>query len=150
MSKTFPLQILLDLAKGQSDAAVRKLGEPNRQDRDIGSKLDLLLQYRKEYQQRFEESVQRGMNQIEWQNYRLFFCKLDEAIVQQQKLQLEFGQKVRAGQLEYQQRQKKLKSFETLAERHVTKESAKTARREQKDQDDFSIKAFMRKMNEED
>ena len=149
MSKTFPLQVLLDLAKTQSDEAARRLGELNRQNHDISNRLELLLQYRQEYQLRFDESVQKGMNQTELQNYRLFFSKLDDAIAQQQKLRVEFSQKIVVGQLEYQQKQKKLKSFETLADRHELRESVKAARREQKDQDEFSIKAFMRNRNEE-
>ena len=149
MSKTFPLQVLLDLAKTQSDEAARRLGELNRQNHDISNRLELLQQYRQEYQLRFDESVQKGMNQTELQNYRLFFSKLDDAIAQQQKLRMEFSQKIVAGQLEYQQKQKKLKSFETLADRHELRESVKAARLEQKDQDEFSIKAFMRNRNEE-
>jgi flagellar FliJ protein len=115
MSKIFPLQILIDLAKEQADIAVVKLGKLNRQRQDIDAKLELLLQYRQEYQLRFEESVRCGINMGELQNYRNFLGKLDLAIDQQRQLQVEFVQIVKAGQIEYQERQKKLKSFETLA-----------------------------------
>lgn len=150
MSKPFPLQILIDLAKEQSELAIRKLGELHRQSHVIDSKLDLLLQYRQEYQVRFDESVKLGMTRMEWQNYQHFFCKLDAAIDQQKQLQREFGNVVKAGQVEYQQQQKKLKSFETLAERHLALESAKAARREQKELDDFSSKAYLRKLRDDD
>ncbi|MBY0578135.1 MAG: flagellar export protein FliJ [Burkholderiales bacterium] len=150
MSKAFPLQPLIDLAKNETDIAIRKLGELNRQNRSISGKLDLLLQYRQEYQLRFEESVRCGMNQAEWRNYQHFFYKLDEAIDQQRQLQLAFRQTVEASQIEYQEKQKKLKSFETLAQRHETFEYARGARLEQKEQDDLSNKAFMRKRNEEE
>ena len=150
MSKTFPLQILIDLAKEQADIAVVKLGKLNRQRQDIDAKLELLMQYRQEYQLRFEESVRCGINMGELHNYRNFLGKLDLAIDQQRQLQVDFVQIVRAGQIEYQERQKKLKSFETLLERHQALEDGKTHRREQKEQDDFSNKAFLRNQAEEE
>lgn len=151
MSKPFPLQQLVGLAKEQADLAIKKLGELNRHNQSISNKLDLLVQYRQEYQLRFDESVKSGMNQLEWRNYQQFLFKLDEAIARQRQLQQEFRQNVEAGQLEYQQRQIKLKSFETLAVRHEAVESAKTARREQKELDELSNKTFMRnRMAEED
>ncbi len=150
MSKIFPLQILIDLAKEQADIAVVKLGKLNRQRQDIDAKLELLLQYRQEYQLRFEESVRYGINMGELQNYRNFLGKLDLAIDQQRQLQVEFVQIVKAGQIEYQERQKKLKSFEMLAERHQALEDSKTHRREQKELDDFSNKAFLRNRAEEE
>ncbi|MHB1100720.1 MAG: flagellar export protein FliJ [Burkholderiales bacterium] len=150
MSKTFPLQILINLAKEQMDNAIIKLGQLNRQRQDIDAKLDLLLQYRQEYQLRFEESVRCGMNMGELQNYRYFLHKLDTAIAQQRQVQVEFVEIVRVGQVEYQERRKKLKSFETLAERHQALEDSKASRREQKELDDFSNKAFIRNLQEEE
>lgn len=150
MSKTFPLQILIDLAKEQMDNAIIKLGQLNRQRQDIDAKLNLLLQYRQEYQLRLEESVRCGMNMGELQNYRHFLQKLDAAITQQRQVQVEFIEIVRVGQVEYQERRKKLKSFETLAERHQALEDSKASRREQKELDDFSNKAFMRNLREEE
>lgn len=149
MSKPFPLQPLADLAKHHADVAVRKLGDLNQQNQKIGNKLELLLQYRQEYQLRFEESLRSGMNQIEWQNYQHFLAKLDDAIDQQKQLQLAFVQVVEAGQLEYQLQQKKMKSFETLADRHKVQESSKAAKIEQRELDDLSSKSFLRKTDED-
>ena len=86
----------------------------------------------------------------ELHNYRNFLAKLDLAIDERRQLQVDFVQIVRAGQIEYQERQKKLKSFETLLERHQAIEDGKTHRREQKEQDDFSNKAFLRSQAEEE
>lgn len=150
MRKSLPFQILINLAKEQADIAVRKLGELNRKNREIDEKLELLLQYRQEYQMRFDLSLQSGINKSEWQNYQNFLLKLDVAIDQQKQLQVEFLRVVEAGQIEYQEKRKKLKSFETLAERHQAQEAAKLARREQKELDDFSSKAYMRRIQEEE
>ncbi len=150
MNKSFRLQPLIELARQELDNAVKKLGELNRQKQEISSKLNMLMQYRQEYQIRFEEAVKRGLNQTEWQNFQHFFYKLDEAIDLQKRTQQEFTLVVEAGQIEYQERQKKLKSFETLAERHFAAEAAKAARKEQKEMDDFSNKSYLRKLRNED
>ncbi len=150
MKKTLPFQLLIDLAKEEMDAAIRNLGELNRKGRDIDEKLQLLLQYRQEYQVRFDESSRKGIYRNEWQNYQNFIVKLDLAIDQQKRLQIESLRSVESARMEYQQKHRKLKSFETLLERHHAEESAKAARIEQKETDDFAGKSYFRKMKPEE
>ena len=150
MRKALPFNLLIDLAKKESDEAARKLGELNRKSRDIDEKLVLLFRYRQEYQSRFDASTREGMSKSVWDNYQNFMLKLDEAIELQQQLQTDFAKIVDAGRIEYQHRLKKLKSFETLAQRHREREEVIAERREQKETDDFSSKVYLRRLMEEE
>ncbi len=150
MKKTIPFRLLINLAKEEVDLATRKLGDLNRKGRDIEEKLQLLLQYRQEYQLRFDESSRKGLYRDEWANYQNFIVKLDVAIDQQKHLQIESLKVVESARIEYQQKHKKLKSFEMLADRHRAEESQRTDRTEQKELDDFASKAYLRKMRKEE
>lgn len=150
MKKALPFKLLIGLAKEEVDLVTRKLGELNRKNRDIDEKLQLLLQYRQEYQLRFDVSSRNGLYRDEWQNYQNFIVKLDVAIDHQKHLQIEFLRIVDSARIEYQQKHKKLKSFEMLAERHYADESARAARTEQKELDDFASKAYLQKMRKEE
>ena len=141
------MQRLIDLAREQTEATIRRLGELNRQYSAVSGKLDLLLQYREEYQQRFEAAVRTGLSQTEWQNFRNFIGKLDEAIAQQRQMQQESMRRVEEGRLAYREAHRKLKSFETLEARHEAREMVRSTRREQKDLDEISSNAYTRKLS---
>lgn len=150
MAQSLPFQFLIELAKEETEAAVRKLGELNRKNREMEEKLVLLLQYRQEYQQRLDESTKSGISKTIWENYQNFLLKLDSAIELQKQAQADFLKVVDAGRIEYQQKQTKMKSFETLEQRHREQEAAKAARREQKELDEYSSKLYMQRFGEED
>ena len=76
----------MNLAQHQKDSATHKLGQLNRQQHNAQSKLEMLLQYRKDYQARLQESTQNGIHPAELRNFQEFINKLDEAISQQLKL----------------------------------------------------------------
>jgi flagellar FliJ protein len=86
MTKPFSLQPLIGLALHQNDAATRKLGQLNKQQQSAQGKLEMLRQYRKNYQERLQTSTQSGINPTELRNFQEFINKLDEAISQQLKL----------------------------------------------------------------
>ncbi len=145
----FPLQRLVDLAKDQTEAAIRALGDLNRQHGAIGGKLELLLQYRDEYRKKYEDAMRKGITQNELQNFRNFISRLDEAIDQQKRLLEQSARAVEEGRSRYREQHRKLKSFETLAARHEASESLKSARMEQKDLDEISSNAYSRKGSED-
>jgi flagellar FliJ protein len=143
MSKPFPLQILLDLARESSDAAASQLGVVNGHERDMQQRLQLLLEYRQEYSARFTSNAQAGMDSVGWSNFRDFIDALDAAIEQQRGLVAEARRRLLAGQQHWQMQQRRLKSFDTLSQRHRSQEQSNEARLEQKEQDDFVLKAHL-------
>lgn len=142
MSKPFPLQTLLKLAQDGSDAAAMQLGVVNGHDRDMQARLQLLLDYRGEYTARLTRVAQTGMHSAGLRNFREFMDKIDVAIAQQRELVAASGREVETGQHHWRAQQRKLKSFDTLSQRHHSAERKCEARQEQKDQDDFALRNF--------
>ena len=138
MTKPFSLQPLVHLAQQKNDDAARKFGQLNQQQQAVQTKLDTLLQYRKDYQTRFQEAVQNGMNQSDLRNFQAFIQRLDEAIAQQRAANEHACQSVQAGRGELQKAQRKMKSFDTLAQRHSEGEKKLETKSEQRQQDEHT------------
>jgi len=141
MAKTFSLQPLVHLAQQQNEAATRKFGQLIRQQQAAQAKLDTLLQYRKDYQARLQEAVQNGMNQSELRNFQGFILRLDEAIAQQRNANEQALGQVQVGRNELQEAQRKMKSFDTLAQRHVENEKKLAEKIERRQQDEHTGRA---------
>ncbi|MDR1163774.1 MAG: flagellar export protein FliJ [Candidatus Accumulibacter sp.] len=138
--KPFPLQSVLELMQTRMDEATNRLARLIANEKNEKDKLELLDHYRGEYAARFHESSQNGLTPNEWKNYREFLDRLDEAIASQKKVVEQKIQDTRRGQEEWKAQQKKLKAFDTLAERHVAHEEVRESRLEQKRQDEFAIR----------
>lgn len=138
MAKTFSLQPLVHLAQQQNEAATRKLGQLNQLQQAAQTKLDTLLRYRKDYQTRFQEAVQNGMNQADLRNFQDFIARLDEAIAQQRNANEHARSQVQIGRNELLEAQRKMKSFDTLAQRHIESEKKLAEKIEQRQQDEHT------------
>ena len=143
MAKRFPLQTLLDLAQDSSDAAAAHLGVVNGHDRDMQKRLQLLLDYRSEYMQRLASLTQTGLHSMGLRNFREFMDKIDLAIEQQRQLVAAAKAEVETGKLHWHKEQRKLKSFNTLSQRHRTTVLKGEARQEQKDQDELALRGYL-------
>ena len=138
MAKKFPLQALVYLSQQQNEAATRKFGQLNQQVQAAQAKLETLLQYRKDYQLRFQQSVQIGMEQSELHNFQNFIQRLDEAIAQQRTIKEQAETSLQIGRVELNEAQRKMKSFDTLAQRHLENERKIEAKIEQRQQDEHT------------
>lgn len=141
MKKSFSLQPLINLAQHQNDSATHKLGQLNRQQHNAQSKLEMLQQYRKDYQARLQESTRNGIDPAELRNFQAFINKLDEAISQQTK---QVGQRkvsTQAGRNEFEIAQRKLKSFDTLQQRHIESQANTAKKSEQLSQDEHASRS---------
>ncbi len=138
MSKPFTLQSLLHLAQQKNDAAAKKLGLLNQQEQTAQAKLAALLQYRRDYQLKFEEAARIGMSPADMRNFQDFIARLDHAIAQQQGAIEKAKAGVQAGRNELMDATRKMKSFDTLAQRHHDSEKKREARNEQRQQDEIS------------
>ncbi len=142
MSKPFPLQTLLDLAHTHSDSAAAQLGILNKHNREMEERLQLLLEYRREYTANLTRMATGGISSVDWCNFREFIEKIDAAIVQQNQAVEQARNNVLAGQHHWHAQQRKVKSFDTLAERHRQVELKRESVQEQKEQDEFALRSF--------
>ena len=138
MTKRFTLQALMNLAQHQKDSATHKLGQLNKQQRNAQSKLEMLQQYRRDYQARLQELTRKGINPAELRNFQEFINKLDEAIGQQLKLVGQSKHSTQVGRGEFDTAQRKLKSFNTLQQRHIETQKKVAEKSEQKALDEHA------------
>lgn len=145
MAKPFPLQTLVLLAKQKNDAAVKNLGRLNQQHHSAEAKLQMLQQFRKDYQEKFQEAVSIGMSPVDLRNFQEFIYRLDQAIAQQQGVLTHTSTSLESGRELYRDTQRSVQSFETLAQRHWDAESKREAKAEQKAQDEYASRFAARK-----
>lgn len=146
MTKAFHLQPLLNLAQIKNESATRRLGELNKQQQDTQAQLDILLQYRRDYQARLQTSSQDGMNPALLRNFQEFIYKLDAAIAQQTRAVEQSKLSTQIGLGEFAGTQRKLKSFDTLQQRHIETQIKVEAKQEQKAMDEHTGRVTAYKM----
>ncbi len=145
MSKRFPLEIVMDLTRKQSDAAAAALADLRARERGATETLQMLETCRRDYQWRFERTSQAGIGTEQWRNYHEFLSKLDRAIAQQKEVLARCGIQCQAGLHGWQMARIKLKSFDVLYERHQRGEARRESRSEQRDQDERSAASHLRR-----
>jgi len=144
MATQSALDTLIDLATKETDEAAKRLGRAIRTGDEAEQKLQLLLQYRNDYLDRFQASLQAGsLNAAAYRNYQLFLDKLDEAIKGQQRIVQDTQKRVGKERGAWQESERKRISYDTLAERALQARELKEARREQKQTDEFAARALL-------
>ncbi|MEK7811683.1 MAG: flagellar export protein FliJ [Pseudomonadota bacterium] len=136
MIKPFSLNPLVNLAHQKNDAATRKLGQLNQQQQTAQTKLETLQQFRKDYQFKFQQAAQSGMDPTDLRNFQDFINRLDQAIQQQQTVIEKAKSSVQSGRHNLMDTTRKMKSFDTLAQRHVESEKKLEAKADQRLQDE--------------
>lgn len=138
MSKTFSLQPLRHLAKQKNDAATRQLGLLNRNRLSAQDKLEMLQQYRRDYQAKMQLAEKDGMGLQDLCNFRDFIYRLDDAITQQNAVVEKAKSSVQQGLEQLSDAKRRMKSYDTLEQRHTESEKKKEAKIEQSIQDEHN------------
>ncbi|MBK6972619.1 MAG: flagellar export protein FliJ [Sterolibacteriaceae bacterium] len=144
----FPLETLLELAQSRADDAAKRLGQLIAAQSEDSRKLELLQQYRADYQGRFVAHARSGMRPEEWANYQSFLAKLDEAIEHQSRICQLAQNRTVAGQKSFVEQRNRHKAFDTLAQRHESEEVRRATRQEQKSADEHAAKHFKDKLED--
>ena len=150
MPESFRLQPLLDLANSRMDDAAKKLGELISGEHESQRKLELLENYRAEYQERFEEAARRGMSPDAWRNFSVFIARIDEAIAAQRLAVGQSRQATAGGQQQWLAQRNKVKAFDTLSQRHHAQQARREQRDEQRQSDEHAAKAHQQRESHED
>lgn len=138
MSKTFSMQPLVHLAHQKNDDASKKFGQLIQQQKAAQTKLHTLEQYREDYQTRLQQAVINGINQTSLRNFQDFILRLDEAVAQQRNALEQISRLIQAGRKELANTQRNMKSFDTLAQRHIESEKKLQDKLEQRQQDEHT------------
>lgn len=138
------LNALIELATEQRDAAATELGALHSERARSQSQLEALVAYRAEYGQRLAHAMADGLSMHRLDNDQRFLAALDEAIAQQEQVVAKSENRLASGKNQWQDRQRRLKSYDALAERHRVGEARREARREQQDNDEAAGRAARR------
>jgi flagellar FliJ protein len=144
MADKFPLQTLLDLSNLRMDESAKKLGSLIAGERAASERLELLSNYRDEYNNRFMAAAQNGLRPEEWQNYRNFLGRLDEAIGQAKEMLNLSERQTKVGQEDWLNKRGKVKAFDTLAQRHEQRQQYGAMKSEQKLSDEHAARGHQR------
>lgn len=135
-----PLDVLLNSARVARDGEARMLAEALGNARAAEDRLQLLENFRHEYEMKFRERSSLGLGAEAWRNYALFTAQLDAAIeAQRGELNARrLAAEARRGSLAIAGR--RLKSYETLHDRREEEARAALERREQKATDELAAR----------
>ncbi len=144
MPRRFPLQPLLELAQDHSDAAARDLHKLKAAWQDAEEKLRQLVGYQDDYRNRLLQATRAGMQATSLKDFHLFLGKLQTAIRHQTEEVTRCKRRWEEGKLVWQAKQRNLKAFDTLSQRHLHSELKREDRQEQREQDELSSRDFER------
>lgn len=145
MTKAFPLQTLLELSQQHLDDATRQLGKLISGEQEAHQRLSLLLQYRSEYQARFNADLGNGMRRDTLNNYRIFFSRLETAISQAEQMVAHSTARTAQGRQEWIERRGRKQAYDTLSQRFQERERRQENHREQKQSDEHAARKFSHK-----
>ncbi len=142
MARPFRLQVLLDLTQQRVDAATSELQRLHARWSEAQRELDQLQAENTEYSARLGARLVQGMSMHRLHDYRLFLGKLARAIqAQSEEVDRASAQAWEEGHARWLGLRQRHQALAVLAQRHSTSEAVVEARREQKAQDEFALKA---------
>jgi len=142
MPRRFPLQPLLDLAQNHTDAAARDLHALKVKWQEAEEKFRQLAAYREDYRAKLLQTTKLGMQVSLLRDFQLFLGKIEVAIRQQAEEVERCKKRWEDGRHEWQAKQRKLKAFDTLSQRHLSSERKREDKLEQREQDELSGNKF--------
>jgi len=140
MAKSSTLNMLIDLARNDTDDAARELAKMAKARQEAQQQLDALHSYRKDYAERLQEASKSGLTASNYHNFRQFIATLDDAVSQQNKILEQLDAKLQQGRDAWLAEKRRLNSFETLQTRQLRHQAVIEARREQRLTDEMSAR----------
>lgn len=141
MAKLSALTTLIELATKDSDDAAQLLGTAIRAAEECEQKLNLLLGYRDEYANRFQDSQKAGLTAMDYRNFQVFIEKLETAIDGQQAQVRNARLKVERQRQAWQECERKRMSYGTLANRAEKERQHGENKRDQKQTDEHAARS---------
>jgi flagellar FliJ protein len=139
------LNTLIELAENDVENAAKHLGRTIKAKDEAVQQLEMLTQYRADYEARLQNSAQRGLTVSQYANFQGFIGKLDQAIEGQNKLIIDAEYKVELAKKLWQESEKKRLSYKTLINRATATELKKENKRDQKQTDERATRTLFYK-----
>jgi flagellar FliJ protein len=148
MANPSAIQTLVELSTREVDEYAKRLGLAMRAQAEQEEKLTLLLQYRDDYANRCQSNLSTGLSCTDYQNYRIFLNKLDDAIAGQHEVIKHAIHKVAFERDNWQAAERKRMSYDVLAQRAQQQAQQQAVKRDQKETDEYANRAFTNKIRQ--
>ncbi len=146
MASLSALTTLVELAPRDAEDAAKKLGACVRQREEATQKLALLTQYRDDYAARGQADMASGIGAAQFNNFRVFMGKLDQAITGQRQVVDDFARRADQARVVWMACEQKKLSYSTLGERAAHQLLQRENKRDQKTNDEFAARATLGKL----
>jgi len=134
---------LRELAQDRRDSCGQQLAEAATLRDAARQKLEMLLDYRREYDGRLAQTASDGIDAAKWRSYRAFLANLERAIEQQTEALGTLQQRVSDVQARWRDEQRQVDSFRILDQRRRAEEVRSSGRRDQKLTDEFAARGLL-------
>lgn len=145
----FRLKPLLEYARDRSDSAAQELQRLRQQWTQAEDKLKQLQAYLADYQDRLNSTAAGGMTAAAMRDFQRFIAKLEHAITAQGEEVVRCRQRWEAGQRVWMEREREVKAYDALRERHAREEVRKENKQDQRIQDEFAQNQHHRRDKED-
>lgn len=136
MTKSDRLKPVIKVAENRERAAAKVLGEAQQAAQQRKKRLDELTSYRNDYCARFNSTQSAARPALMMADFRVFLTRLDEAIVQQQRLLDASLRDVEAKKQRWLAERTKTKALDKVTTRLRKQERVHAERKEQKETDE--------------
>ncbi|KQN75480.1 MULTISPECIES: flagellar export protein FliJ [Duganella] len=140
MASKAQLETLIDLARRETDDAAKRLGASLKAVDEARQKHEMLVGYREEYVNRFQEAQAAGITPMAYRNFQAFMDKLDVAVKGQHDAITRAEQRSNQEKLAWQTAERKRVSYSTLNERADAAALKLENKRDQKQMDEHAAR----------
>lgn len=138
VKKSKRLKPIIQLAEQREQLAVKQFTDAQNIQREREAKLDELLLYREEYQQKFISTESKARSVFQFKDYHAFLMKLDAIIAEQKQLVLVSEEETDAKRQVWMKKREKCQALEKAAERFLEEERGIQNKKDQKEADEHA------------
>jgi len=108
------------------------------------AKLNLLLEYRADYHERYQNALQKGMGGEWFRNYQTFLANLDQAITLQSDAVAALHREIAEAKKRVDSDQRRTESYQIIDDQRATDTLTRERRRQQRLQDEMATPTAQR------
>lgn len=136
MKKSQRIKTIVDIKADQEKKALEMLGAAERKHQGMLAQVEGLRNYRREYQDRFDQLGVKGVNVAQLLEFRSFIDKLDKAIIGQEQMLNSIEAEVIAKRRIWEELHHNTQSLQKVCDSALKVEMKQEAKREQQEQDE--------------
>jgi flagellar FliJ protein len=136
VKKSQRIKTIVDIKANQEKSALEVLGAVQRKHQGMQAQVEGLRNYRREYQDRFDQLGVKGVNVAQLLEFRSFIDKLDKAIIGQEQMLDSIEAEVKAKRKIWEELHHKTQSLQKVCDSALKVEMKQEAKREQQEQDE--------------